>query len=130
MSQAIQTGQSIAAEQYHAALRLAERSRQELDQILDSFDILIAPCVNGEAPMGLAYAGDPSFQGLWTLLHVPTLSIPAIRGPNGMPVGIQVIARRFSDLSLLNAALWLIFKAGLDGTKSMTEVTNADLKRA
>jgi amidase len=129
MFQTIQIGQSISAEQYHAALRLAERSRQELDQILDSFDILLAPCVNGEAPVGLAYAGDPSFQGLWTLLHVPTLSVPAIRGPNGMPVGIQVIARRFSDYSLLNCAQWLVLKASLDGTKSMTEVTDADLKR-
>ena len=129
MSQAIQIGQSISAEQYYAALRLADRSRQELDQILDSFDILLAPCVNGEAPVGLAYAGDPSFQGLWTLLHVPTLSVPAIRGPNGMPVGIQLIARRFSDYSLLNCAQWLVLKASLDGTKSMTEVTDADLKR-
>jgi Asp-tRNA(Asn)/Glu-tRNA(Gln) amidotransferase A subunit family amidase len=130
MSQAIKNGQSISDEQYHAALRFAERSRQELDHILDSFDILLAPCVSGEAPMGLAYAGDPSFQGLWTLLHVPTLSIPAIRGPNGMPVGIQVIAKRFSDHSLLNCAQWLVLMASLDGTKSLTEVTDANLKRA
>ena len=79
--------------------------------MLAGFDCLIAPCVNGEAPPGLDYAGDPSLQALWTALHVPTLSLPAYVGPNGLPVGVQIIARRGADRALLACALWLQTRA-------------------
>jgi Asp-tRNA(Asn)/Glu-tRNA(Gln) amidotransferase A subunit family amidase len=32
-----------------------------------------------------------AFNRIWTLLHVPCVTIPAFEGPNGMPVGLQVI---------------------------------------
>ncbi len=91
---------------YRDALRFAEQARLELDRLLTGFDGLVAPCVNGEAPVGLHYAGDPSFQALWTLLHTPTLTIPAHRGPNGMPVGVQFVAARGADETLLALGLW------------------------
>lgn len=127
MTRTIEHGKKISGERYHAALSLAEQCRLELDRILNGFDILLAPCVNGEAPTGLAYAGDPSFQSLWTLLHVPSMSVPAVRGPHGMPVGIQVIARRYADHHLLNCVLWLTSVAGIDGAKRMAEAANAGL---
>ena len=91
---------------YRDALAFSEKSRLDLDHLLQGFDALVAPCVNGEAPIGLDYAGDPAFQGLWTLLHVPTLTIPATRGPNNMPVGIQFVAARGADETLLSVSLW------------------------
>ena len=115
MSRSIELGLATAGDEYHAALRFAEDRRREFDALLDAFDVLLTPCVNGEAPVGLDYAGDPSFQSLWTILHVPTLTIPAGRGPNGMPVGIQLIARRYSDIELLNCASWLVDKASTNG---------------
>lgn len=39
----------------------------------------------------------------WSL-HVPCVSIPAIRGPKGLPVGIQLIAPRLGDARLLAVA--------------------------
>lgn len=129
MTRAIELGLKISGERYHATLGFAERCRLELDRMLERFDMLLAPCVNGEAPTGLGYAGDPSFQGLWTLLHVPTVSLPAIRGPHGMPVGIQLIARRYADDGLLKYAAWLA-QAGVDGSKKMTELTDTGLARA
>jgi amidase len=127
MTRTIEFGLAISGEQYHAALHFAGQCRRELDQTFERYDILLAPCVNGEAPTGLGYAGDPSFQGLWTLLHVPTVSIPAIRGPHGMPVGVQAIAKRYADHKLLNAARWLTLNAAIDGKKSMA---NGELESA
>jgi Asp-tRNA(Asn)/Glu-tRNA(Gln) amidotransferase A subunit family amidase len=121
MQKVIESGQQISSERYYAALAFAERCRLELERSLTGVDILLAPCVNGEAPIGLGYAGDPSFQGLWTLLHVPALSLPAVRGPNGMPVGIQVIARRYADEMLLKQAAWLMDVAGIDGVEAMPQ---------
>jgi Asp-tRNA(Asn)/Glu-tRNA(Gln) amidotransferase A subunit family amidase len=119
MARAIELGRQIPGDRYHAILQFAENCRTELDRLFERFDVLLAPCVNGEAPVGLGYAGDPSLQGLWTLLHVPTLSLPAVRGPHGMPVGVQVVARRYADLKLLNVARWLAETAGVDGDKTM-----------
>jgi Asp-tRNA(Asn)/Glu-tRNA(Gln) amidotransferase A subunit family amidase len=38
---------------------------------------------------------------------VPAISVPAFKGPAGLPVGVQVIGRRGADLETLRAAKWL-----------------------
>lgn len=113
MRRTIESGLLVDDKLYREELRFAEDRRRELDELLAGFDCLIAPCVNGETPLGLDYAGDPSLQALWTLLHVPTLSLPAHSGPHGLPVGVQIIARRGADRLLLACALWLAERAGL-----------------
>jgi len=35
---------------------------------------------------------------------MPVINVPAFVGPNGMPVGLSIIARRFSDQHLLSVA--------------------------
>lgn len=104
LSRSVSRGYDIPHARYIEALRFAERMRLRLDEIVAPYDALIAPCVNGEAPEGLAYAGDPSFQALWTLLHVPTVGLPTRRGPKGLPVSIQVIGARHADAHLLEVA--------------------------
>jgi Asp-tRNA(Asn)/Glu-tRNA(Gln) amidotransferase A subunit family amidase len=91
---------------------LAQHCRAELEDIFRGVDVLLAPCVNGEAPVGLDYTGDPAFQSLWTMLHVPTLSLPTHAGPNGMPVGIQLIGPAYGDKALLHAARWIFGRLG------------------
>ena len=107
MRRVIEAGLEVDDSLYREELHFAETQRLELDSLLAGFDCLIAPCVNGEAPLGLGHAGDPSLQALWTLLHVPTLSLPAHIGPHGMPVGVQIVAPRGADRTLLACALWL-----------------------
>lgn len=103
----MENGFAVSDADYRDALRQVASARREADAMLRRFDVVLAPAVNGEAPVGLHYAGDPSFQALWTLLHVPSITLPAHRGPNGMPVGIQVIAPAGEDRKLLRAALWM-----------------------
>ena len=110
------SGFAIDDADYRSALALVARARADIASILKPFDIVLAPCVNGEAPVGLHYAGDPSFQALWTLLHLPSITIPANRGPNRMPVGLQLVAGAGHDDKLLAAGLWMqqVAKIGLD----------------
>jgi amidase len=75
-------------------------------------DVLLAPCVNGEAPRGLGDTGDPGFQAIWTILHVPTLSLPTHRGPNGLPVGIQLVGMPHGDRKLFACARWIWQRLG------------------
>ena len=41
-----------------------------------------------------------------TVLHVPSLSLPVFTGPNGLPIGLQILARRHDDRALFAWARW------------------------
>ena len=92
---------------YAEALALAARCRSALAAAFAGVDVLLAPCVPGEAPAGLAWTGDTRLQAFWTLLHVPTVSLPTHRGPAGLPVAVQVIGPAGGDARLLAAARWM-----------------------
>jgi Asp-tRNA(Asn)/Glu-tRNA(Gln) amidotransferase A subunit family amidase len=40
-------------------------------------------------------------------MHTPTMNIPVFKGPNGLPVGAQVIAANGADRRLFAAARWM-----------------------
>jgi amidase len=107
MRATIEAGLVTSSEKYIAALRLMEDCRARIQAEFDGINIVLAPCVNGEAPIGIDYTGDPFFQGLWTALHVPTISLPTHFGPNGLPVGIQLVGQKYEDEALLSAARWV-----------------------
>ncbi len=106
LARCIELGMDMPYAEYLDAVRLGESCRARLPAVLEGCDVLLAPCVTGEAPLGLDSTGDPSFQAIWTILHVPALSLPTHRGPNGLPVGIQLIARRYDDQRLFACAQW------------------------
>jgi Asp-tRNA(Asn)/Glu-tRNA(Gln) amidotransferase A subunit family amidase len=110
----IELGTEMPYQDYLAAIRLGESCRARLPAMFEGFDLLLAPCVKGEAPAGLDSTGDPSFQAIWTILHVPTMSLPTHRGPSGLPVGIQLIGRRHDDQRLFAWARWVWERLGLD----------------
>jgi Asp-tRNA(Asn)/Glu-tRNA(Gln) amidotransferase A subunit family amidase len=41
---------------------------------------------------------------VWTLCGAPTLTLPRFTGPEGLPFGLQLVARRFDDYRLLDLA--------------------------
>ncbi len=59
------------------------------------------PSGPGRAPAGLAWTGDPAFNSVWTSLHVPCVTVPAGEGPDGLPLGIQIIGRIGEDRAAL-----------------------------
>jgi amidase len=109
LAKSIRNGLSITCERYTGALQRVELCRQLVSKIFANFDALLAPTVQGEAPLGLSYTGDHRFQSIWTQLRNPTITLPTHMGPNGMPVGIQLIAERYADSSLL-AVAQLVFR--------------------
>ena len=113
LARSVESGLKTDHDTYVRHLRRAEELRARFAEITEGLDGLIAPAVNDEAPLGLDYAGDPALQGLWTLLHVPTLAMPASFGPNRMPVAVQVVGRRDEDRKLLSLAVWLRDHAGI-----------------
>jgi Asp-tRNA(Asn)/Glu-tRNA(Gln) amidotransferase A subunit family amidase len=92
---------------YDRVLARRDAARAREAELFGACDVLLTPAVVGEAPLGLADTGDPQFARLWTLLGLPTVAIPAITGPTGLPVGVQLLARTGQDAALLAAACWL-----------------------
>jgi Asp-tRNA(Asn)/Glu-tRNA(Gln) amidotransferase A subunit family amidase len=112
LSDRIKLGMAMRHDEYLAALRLAEDCRAKIEMAFEGLDAMISPCVKGEAPRGLNPTGDPAFQQFWTVLYGPTMSLPTHRGPNGLPVGLQVVARRYDDDRLFACARWIMTKLG------------------
>ncbi len=115
MRRYIEHGQKISRQDYVDGWRRVEDCRALLPKAFRGLDILLVPCVQGEAPKGLSSTGDGSMQAIWTALHTPTITLPTHRGPNNLPVGIQLVARRYDDDRLLACARWVWERIGSPG---------------
>ena len=112
MRRYIENGHKIPRDEYVAGLCRLDQCRVLLADVFDKFDVLLVPCVPGEAPKGLGATGDPSMQAIWTALHTPTMTLPTYRGPNDLPVGIQLVAQRYDDDRLFAVARWIWDRIG------------------
>jgi Asp-tRNA(Asn)/Glu-tRNA(Gln) amidotransferase A subunit family amidase len=100
-------GSQVSHEQYIDAKHKAAACRTLLDDVFSDVDVLLAPSAPGEAPLYTSGTGDPIFNRIWTLLGTPCLNVPGMTGPNGLPVGVQLIAPLHGDQLLLEAGQWL-----------------------
>lgn len=100
----VEAGRGISAEAYMEASELVGSLNHAVDQLLGHHDAMITASATGEAPLGLKSTGNAAFQRMWTLMGVPTLSLPLMTGPNGMPIGVQLVGRRGRDADLFRVA--------------------------
>ena len=70
------------------------------------YDFLLTPPARGEAPKGLSSTGDAVFNRAWTLLGVPCVTLPFGAGPQGLPLGVQLVGAMDGDSALLAHAHW------------------------
>ena len=96
-------GMTVGAATYREAVRRLDEWRAAMDEAFAGFDAVLTPSAPGEAPRGLRFTGDVTFNYLWTALHVPAVTIPAFRGSRGLPIGVQLVAPRHTDDRLLAA---------------------------
>jgi amidase len=103
----LQHGMNCTFAEYRDARTAAERLRRMLDDVFADADVLLTPAAAGEAPLGLNETGTAVFCAIWTTAHVPSLTLPLFTGPNGLPIGAQLVARRNADRELFAAARWV-----------------------
>jgi Asp-tRNA(Asn)/Glu-tRNA(Gln) amidotransferase A subunit family amidase len=104
----IAAGLTLPRERYDAAVTLARNARRMTGELFARADVLLAPSAVGEAPLGLEATGDPLFNRMWTILHTPCVHLPFTQGPNGLPVGLQVVGPRGADRQTLLCADYLL----------------------
>jgi Asp-tRNA(Asn)/Glu-tRNA(Gln) amidotransferase A subunit family amidase len=108
----IEAGLAVSHEEYDAARSLARKCRAMLPEVFADVDVLVAPSTTGEAPLGTAATGDPLFNRIWTLLHVPCVHVPLTRGPRALPIGVTVAGKLDCDRTTLLAAAWIHARCG------------------
>ena len=98
--------------QYGADLQAAIVARQVFAKFIGDYDALLAPSAKGEAPAGLGLTGDYRWQGFWTFLHAPCITLPTHQGPNGLPVGTLLVGSMYGDDKLFAVARWAFERLG------------------
>jgi Asp-tRNA(Asn)/Glu-tRNA(Gln) amidotransferase A subunit family amidase len=107
LRQQLARGRETTALAYQQALARIPRLNGAFDELFDRFDAVLTPAAPGSAPP-MAGTGDPLFCTLWSLCGMPALNLPLLHGPDGMPLGVQLVGRRGDDARLLRSARWLI----------------------
>jgi Asp-tRNA(Asn)/Glu-tRNA(Gln) amidotransferase A subunit family amidase len=99
----LKDGLECSYERYSDMRALCEALRAKIDAIMAPYDAVLAPA-GDEAPVGIDPVPHPWIYVPWTVAYVPTITLPVFKGPSGMPVGMQVLARRYQDRRLFAVA--------------------------
>jgi Asp-tRNA(Asn)/Glu-tRNA(Gln) amidotransferase A subunit family amidase len=117
----IRSGESASAQDYLDAQHDRSRFTRAWAEFFGDVDLLLAPCMQVPAfPLGQGAPSevegrpcDPVFEDWCSMIYVanltqqPSLSVPIGFTADGLPLGMQIIARRFEDHVALRAgAAW------------------------
>ncbi|MBM3950310.1 MAG: amidase [Rhodospirillales bacterium] len=127
MRELLERGRKHLAFDYRRAVDMIEPINATVDAVFDEYDAILTPATTGEAPVGLDATGSPVFCTIWTYLGLPAVTLPLLTGPNGLPVGVQLVGRRGNDARLLRTARWLA--ATLSGKRPGTKSKSAKPKK-
>ena len=100
----LQRAQTIKPEVYEEAKRLARTCDEQSATLFAGATCILTPSSPGYAPLlELIDPGDSCFSKLWTILGMPSVSIP-VPLPGPLPIGLEVICPKGQDTLALQAA--------------------------
>ncbi|MBB6406355.1 amidase [Arthrobacter sp. AZCC_0090] len=114
LAELLATGATTPEADYVAALYRVADARWSVEAALEQFDAILGPAALGAAPAGIDATGTPVLSRPWQALGLPVITIPGLRDPAGMPLGLQLIGspgrehRLFSIAERIEAALALL----------------------
>lgn len=111
----------LSAGYYDAYYTKAQQVRRlvtdKLNEILEEYDAILMPTVPSTAFKLGEKTDDPIamyladiYTVLANLAGVPAISVPLYRHSNGMPYGVQIITKKFSEANLLHIANQIMAK--------------------
>jgi len=103
----LKDGLACTYERYCEMRDFVAYCRRQVAPLFERHDVLLAAAAQGEAPVGWDPVPHPWVYMMWTALHVPSVTLPVFKGPNGFPIGAQLIARWSDDRRLFAAARWV-----------------------
>ncbi len=103
----LEEGAAVPVRKYISAIASREKAYEALFEIFETYSAILTPAAPGPAPLlSEGITGSPIFNGLWTYLGMPAISIPLLE-IDGLPVGVQLVGLRQDDGRLLRTARWL-----------------------
>jgi len=101
--------EQFSATDYQQALRVREVAQKKMDELFETYDVLVAPSQPVPAtPLDLNLETGLSFSdplgGLGNICGLPALSVPCGFTDKNLPAGLQFIARAGDDLAVIQAA--------------------------
>jgi Asp-tRNA(Asn)/Glu-tRNA(Gln) amidotransferase A subunit family amidase len=104
----IEAGIPVSAKQYIESIENAKKMQQTLSKLFNKFDAIITPAAPGQAPRDLMNTGNAIFNGYWTMMGVPAISLPLLKGKDSLPIGVQIITSWNEDFKLLKIAEYIL----------------------
>lgn len=102
----IERGKAVSMERFSDSILAQKDIQFEMDKLLSRYDVLVSTSTASSAPRREeAERDDPSL--MWTLSHLPALNIPIFSDPKGLPFGVQLVSKKYSDKVLLSFANFL-----------------------
>lgn len=108
--QRLETGRSFTSTEYSLARRTQTEMKHRLGKFFDSYNILILPTTPIPAPF---IEGNDAveqarrltrFTAPFNLTGLPAISIPCGFSKAGLPIGLQIVSKAWSESSVLRAA--------------------------
>ena len=106
ITERLNAAKSVRADDYIKALLAREAINDSLEKLLGNYDAVLCLSAPGPAPRSLDTTGNAIFNGLWTYLGVPCVSLPKLT-VNDMPLGVQLVGMRGDEGRLLRTSRWL-----------------------
>jgi len=103
----IKDGLGTTLADYKFALAHMYRCQAMLPGLFADVDVILTPSALGEAPLGIDATGSAAVGAVWTPLFLPCVTLPVFTGPNGMPMGLQVLGPLHGDDAMLAHAKWI-----------------------
>jgi len=106
----IDAGLAVTGAEYAAARRTRDELIRAFDDVFDTLDLLVLPTTPTVAPLregADAVAAAARLTGLtspFNLTGLPAISIPCGRDGAGLPIGLQLVSRRWGEALLLRVA--------------------------
>lgn len=103
-------GAFVTAADYAAAMTVGRLARRSVDRVLSDVDVLLtplSPVVTAEAARrpGVHRRGvNARFTAPFNLTGHPALALPVGASPEGLPVGVQIVGRRYDEATVLRVA--------------------------
>ena len=108
----MERGQKYLAVDYTRAVEKVPVLNGLLGEMFERCDAILTPAAPGQAPLGLGATGNPVFCTIWTLCGTPAVTLPLMKGADGMPLGVQLVGPKGDDARLLRTARWLESRLG------------------
>lgn len=107
LRQRLTEGSAVPVRQYLEAIAARDAAYHRIAQLFGRYTAILTPAAPGPAHRrDENITGSPVFNGLWTYLGMPAVSIPLL-SVDDLPLGVQLVGACRDDGRLLRTANWL-----------------------